>query len=556
VSIEQFRTILFVASASLLFLMWRAWQLDHAPQPATQQTTAAAARGVPASPPAAAGEQPTEVPPLPEGENRAGPVAAGAEATVSANLVHVRTDVLAAEIDPKGGTIVRVKLLHYPVKIDTPDQPFPLLDAGAVTRFVAQTGLIGKQPAPSHHALFKAKTRDYTLKPGQDELTVALEWADPAGVRVTKSYKFRRNSYVIDVDQTVENHLSKAWTGRMYAQFQRTDVTPKSSFVRRNYSFTGAVISSAEKPYEKLSFADMKKQNLARTVTGGWIGFIQHYFAAAWVPIQAGKNHIYSKALGNGLYALGTISPPLTVAPGKSGRLEAKMYAGPKIQRRLKALAPHLERTVDYGWLWFIAEPLFWLLQKIHAVVGNWGWAIILLTCLIKLVFFHLSATSYKSMARMRKLQPRIVALREHYSGDKQRMNQAMMQLYKKEKINPLGGCLPIAVQIPVFIALYWTLLESVELRQAPFIFWIHDLSVNDPYFVLPIIMGATMFFQQRLNPAPPDPLQAKVMMALPIVFTFFFLFFPAGLVLYWIVNNVLSIAQQWVITRKIVGTA
>lgn len=554
-SIDQLRTILLIASASLLFLMWRAWQTDHAPQPPPREATVQT-RGVPAPPKSAVTANRTEVPAPPVSDDRTRLPARTTEAEPPRDLIHVRTDALQATIDPKGGTIVSIKLLHYLLKLDSPDEPFPLLDAQSTTRYVAQTGLIGARAAPSHHALFTATRRDFSLKPGEDELSVTLNWANKEGLKVTKRYKFRRDSYLIEVTQTVENNLSAPWSGRMYAQLQRANVTPKSSFMRRNYSFTGGVISSAEKPYEKLSFSDMAKQDLARTVSGGWIGFIQHYFAAAWIPTQDTKNYIYSKALGQGLYALGIITPPLSVAPGKRGSLEVKLYAGPKIQQRLEKLAPHLERTIDYGWLWFIAEPLFWLLQKIHAVVANWGWAIIILTCLIKLVFFHLSATSYKSMARMRKLQPRIVALREHYSGDKQRMNQAMMQLYKKEKINPLGGCLPIAVQIPVFIALYWVLLESVELRQTPFMFWIRDLSVNDPYFVLPIIMGITMFLQQRLNPAPPDPLQAKVMMALPIVFTFFFLFFPAGLVLYWIVNNVLSIAQQWVITRKIVGTA
>jgi len=295
-------------------------------------------------------------------------------------------------------------------------------------------------------------------------------------------------------------------------------------------------------------------QNVDRTVSGGWVAMIQHYFVGAWLPGQDRLNHYYSKALADGRYVMGVVGPEQAVAPGATARFDMRTFIGPKDQDRMSAAAPNLERTVDYGWLFLIAEPIFWLLQFIHEYVGNWGWSIVILTLLIKLAFFHLSATSYKSMARMRKLTPRMQALRERYGDDRQKLNQAMMEIYKTEKINPLGGCLPILVQIPVFISLYWVLLESVELRQAPFMLWIQDLSVHDPYFVLPLLMGATMFIQQKLNPPPPDPIQAKVMMALPFVFTFFFLFFPAGLVLYWFVNNVLSIAQQWVITRKIVG--
>jgi YidC/Oxa1 family membrane protein insertase len=340
----------------------------------------------------------------------------------------------------------------------------------------------------------------------------------------------------------------------MYGQFQRSEVARQGGLFR-TYTYTGGVISGEEKPYEKIDFSDMRDVDLKRSETGGWIAMIQHYFTSAWVPSAEARNYYYSKAVAEDRFVLGVMTPEVSLAPQASGDVLLKLYAGPKVQERLKALSPHLERTVDYGWLWFIAEPLFWLLTWLHGFIGNWGFSIIILTMLIKLAFFHLSAASYKSMARMRKLQPRVMDLRDRFAGDKQKLNQAMMELYKKEKINPLGGCLPILVQIPVFISLYWVLLESVSLRQAPFILWIHDLSVHDPYFVLPLLMGITMFAQQKLNPAPPDPMQARIMMALPFVFTFLFLFFPSGLVLYWFVNNLLSIAQQWVITRKIVGT-
>jgi len=382
---------------------------------------------------------------------------------------------------------------------------------------------------------------------------VKLHWKSDDGVRITKIYTFHRDSYVVDLRYQVENGSAEPWAARMYGQFQRSEVVPEGGLFR-TYTYTGGVISGPEKPYEKIDFSDMRDVDLKRSQIGGWIAMIQHYFTSAWVPAAEGSNYFYSLAVADDRFVLGVMTPRVSVPPGGTGSVALRLYAGPKVQERLKAVSPNLERTVDYGWLWFLAEPLFWLLTKIYGFIGNWGFSIIVLTMLIKLAFFHLSATSYKSMARMRKLQPRVMDLRDRFAGDKAKLNQAMMELYKKEKINPLGGCLPILVQIPVFISLYWVLLESVSLRQAPFIFWIHDLSLHDPYFVLPLLMGITMFAQQKLNPAPPDPMQARIMMALPFVFTFLFLFFPSGLVLYWFVNNLLSIAQQWVITKKIVG--
>ena len=313
-----------------------------------------------------------------------------------------------------------------------------------------------------------------------------------------------------------------------------------------------AAVSSPDKRYEKIPFDDMAQQDISRDVPGGWAAMIQHYFISAWIPPRDATNHFYTKALPGERYLVGLAGPTREVAPGSVADLGLELYMGPKNQDRLAQIADGLDLTVDYGWLWFIAQPLFWLLKWLHKLVGNWGWAIVLVTVLIKLAFYHLSATSYRSMANMRRMAPRLQSLKERYGDDKQRLNQAMMELYKKEKINPLGGCLPILVQIPVFIALYWVLLESVEMRQAPFILWIEDLSIKDPYFVLPLIMGVSMYIQQKLNPAPPDPMQAKIMMSLPFVFTIFFAFFPSGLVLYWVVNNILSISQQWYITRKI----
>jgi YidC/Oxa1 family membrane protein insertase len=447
----------------------------------------------------------------------------------------------------------------YPVSLQEDDRPYQLFEYKPPNIFLAQSGLRGKTAteknyAPDHHAEFTAGNSEYTLADGSDTLDVVLDWKNDKGVRVRKIYTFERGSYQIHVRHQVENGSAETWSARMYGQFQRSEVAPEGGLFR-TYTYTGGVISGPEKPYEKIDFSDMRDLNLERNEDGGWIAMIQHYFTGAWIPSAEERNYYYSLAVSDDRFVLGAMTPWLSLEAGAAGALQLKLYAGPKIQDWLKAAAPNLERTVDYGWLWLIAEPLFWLLNWVYGFVGNWGVAIVVLTLLIKLAFFHLSATSYKSMARMRKLQPRIMDLRDRFAGDKQKLNQAMMELYKKEKINPLGGCLPILVQIPVFIALYWVLLESVELRQAPLFLWIEDLSVHDPFFVLPVLMGITMFAQQKLNPAPPDPMQARIMMALPFVFTFLFLFFPSGLVLYWFVNNLLSIAQQWVITRKIVGT-
>ena len=553
---EQIRLILIVALCVVSFLLWDAWQRDYGPKPppppaSTEQAVPDAASGGSASPGA-------DVPRAPEAaptERTAAPSSdAGADQPVRGRKVRVTTDVLAVDIDTVGGTIAGVDLRSYPVSNDKPDEPFRLLDDTDPRRyFIAQSGLTGAPSAPNHHTRFESATDTYELADGADYVDVPLRWRSDDGVEVVRTYRFKRDDYLVDVRTEVANGSEEAWHVAPYAQLQRGEPESEGGLFR-TYTYTGGILSGPEKPYEKVDFSDMESQDVDRDVVGGWVAMIQHYFAAAWIPGSEDTNHYYSKSLPYGRFAIGVVGPVATVSPGSTGEFTLSLYVGPKIQERMQDVAPHLERTVDYGWLWLIAEPLFWLLSWIHGFVGNWGWAIIILTVLIKLAFFQLSATSYKSMARMRKLQPRITALRERYGADKQRMNQAMMELYRKEKINPLGGCLPILVQIPVFIALYWVLLESVELRQAAFIGWLDDLSLHDPYFVLPVAMGVTMLIQQKLNPTPPDPMQAKIMMALPFVFTFFFLFFPSGLVLYWFVNNVLSIIQQWVITKKIVG--
>jgi YidC/Oxa1 family membrane protein insertase len=556
VPIEQLRNLLLIALVVVGFLLWQAWQKDYGPKP------------LPPAPSAAVSEDGTPVPVLEEDvpalptlgdqELASAPDMPTATAAPAYKKIRVRTDVLDLDINLRGGGIRRLALIDYPVSLTEKDTPFPLMEFQPPNIFLAQSGLRGKSTtvdgnAPDHHAEFTAAQSEYTLADGSDTLKVTLHWRSDDGVQVAKVYTFHRDSYTIDVHYEVKNGTSEPWNARMYGQFQRSEVEATGGLFR-TYTYTGGVISGPDKPYDKIDFSDMRDVDLKRSQTGGWIAMIQHYFTGAWVPSPEGRNYYYSKAVANDRFVLGVMTPPLSVAPGGTGSVQLTLYAGPKVQERLKAVAPNLERTVDYGWLWLIAEPIFWMLNWIHGVIGNWGFSIIVLTMLIKLVFFHLSATSYKSMARMRKLQPRVMDLRDRFSGDKQKLNQAMMELYKKEKINPLGGCLPILVQIPVFISLYWVLLESVALRQAPFILWIHDLSVHDPFFVLPVLMGITMLAQQRLNPAPPDPMQARIMMALPFVFTFLFLFFPAGLVLYWFINNLLSIIQQWIITKKIVG--
>jgi len=463
--------------------------------------------------------------------------------------IQVTTDLMKVEIDTAGGDVRQADLLQYAVAKNRPDEPYPLLNDNTAKIFVAQSGLLAATPVPNHHSLYKAAQTKYQLSNGVDEIKVPLTWTDGKGFTVTKTYTFHRNSYVVDVDFQVSNASGQVWSGRQYRQFERARAERKSRFI---YTFLGGVISSQTDKYKKLSFDDMDKENLGKEIKGGWAAMVDHYFLAAWIPGKDETDFLYSKALGDGLYVLGLSSAEKTIPAGGQGDFKSRLYLGPKLQDNLEAVAPNLDLTVDYGLLTFIAKPIFWLMKYIHSLVNNWGWTIILLVVVIKAAFFKLSEASYRSMANMRRLQPKLTQMRERYGDDRQKMSQAMMELYKKEKINPLGGCFPILIQIPVFISLYWVLLGSVEMRQAPFILWLNDLSAKDPYYVLPLLMGASMFIQQKLSPAPPDPLQAKIMMALPVVFTAFFAFFPSGLVLYWVTNNILSISQQWYITRNL----
>jgi len=539
------RTLLFAALAFTLLLMWQAWQEDYGPKPPAQQAADQT------------GDQATDMPSAPaapsDAPEAAGPAAPARPGLPSSERIRVYTDTLYLEIDTKVGDLRRADLLEYPIDADKPDEPVTLLQDQGAELFVTQSGLVAGDEgaaAPNHHAPYTSEQSEYRLSSDQDTLDVRLTWESDAGVEVTKVYTFHRGDYRIDLRYEVENRGQEAWRGHLYRQLLRTPPADGSSMFI--YTYTGGAFYTPEEKYEKIDFDDIAEANLSREAVGGWVAMMQHYFLGAWIPPQDETQQFYSKSPGSNRHILGIIGPARSVAPGSTGSFESKLYVGPKLHDRLAELATGLELTVDYGWLTIIAEPIFWLLSAIHGLLGNWGWSIIVLTLLIKLAFFKLSATSYKSMAQMRKLQPRLQSLKERYGDDRQKMSEAMMKIYREEKVNPLSGCLPILVQIPVFIALYWVLLESVEMRQADFALWLNDLSSPDPYFVLPILMGATMLIQHRLNPTPMDPIQAKVMMTLPIVFTVFFAFFPAGLVLYWVTNNTLSIAQQWYITRKI----
>ncbi|MFL6652635.1 MAG: membrane protein insertase YidC [Sulfurifustaceae bacterium] len=532
---DNYRLGLLIVLGVILMLIWRAWEEEHRPPASAPAATAPTAQPHPEG----------TVPPAPPSASAAAP------ATVSekGERITVTTDTIRAELDTQGGDLRRLSLLRHPVSVDRPNEPFALLEDSDQEFFIAQSGLIGHEGEyPTHKVRYTADKTQYQLPAGSAELRVPLHWQS-GGVRYTKTFIFYRGGYVVDVEYMIENRTPKEWSGFLYAQLVHSYVARGGMFSLPTY--TGGAVYTPESRYQKISFDDMASKPLNVEAAGGWAAMLQHYFVSAWVPAPKDRSQFYSDVLPNQRYVIGMKDlTPVVVAAGATGHASARLYAGPKDQERLKQIAPGLELTVDYGWLTVIAAPLFWLLSWIHHWIGNWGVSIILLTVLIKVAFYPLSATSYKSMAQMKKLQPKLQSLKERYGDDRQKLNQAMMELYKTEKINPLGGCLPIVIQIPVFLALYWVLLESVEMRQAPFALWIRDLSSPDPFFVLPIIMGITMYAQQLLNPQPPDPVQRRVFMIMPIAFTAMFLFFPAGLVLYWVVNNLLSILQQWRINQ------
>jgi YidC/Oxa1 family membrane protein insertase len=543
---ENQRLMLWLAFTCVLFLLYQAWVQDHRPAapsepvPATE-TPLPAPSELPAVPSAANGSSATSVTPS---ATSAAPTPASAAG--QGERIHVQTDVLDADIDTLGASLVRADLLHYPVHKGEA-QLVRLLDPTPATIFIIKSGVraVGGGPEPTHEALYKADASEYVLADDQDTLAVTLTW-EHAGLTARTTYTFKRGSYAIELTREVANATGSTWTGASYIQLQRRHVPVKRSRTSIDaYSFTGPVFDNGHK-YHKFKLEDLAKEPLNETVKGGWLASIQHHFLGAVVP---DPNHTtaYSSTVQGDVYTLTAIdTEPMSIDNGKAATFTDELFVGPKLQKQLKATADRLDLTVDYGLLTPIAQPLFWLLSKLHSLTGNWGWAIVLVTVIIKAVFYKLSETSGRSMAKMRKLQPRMKQLQERYRDDRQELSRKMMDLYKSEGANPMAGCLPILVQMPVFFALYWVLIESVEMRQAPFILWINDLSSRDPYFILPLLMGVTMFAQQKLNPAPPDPVQAKVMMIMPVVFTGLFAFFPAGLVLYWFVNNLLSILQQW----------
>ena len=577
------RYALLIALALVSWMMLVEWNVFREAHREAAESAVAAQEAAPATAVASPGDTPAEAqdPAPPGGElpSLPAPTSAPARPNVTAaaeaiapndERVRVETDSLVVDIALEGGDIVAVSLPRFLAEIDKPDRPFKLLEQASDRSYIAQSGLIGPNGTDTAEGRprFSSASRSLSLGKESKELLVDLVHTTAAGVQITKRFRFERGSYVVGVEYLVDNRSPAQWQAAMFGQLRRDDRPDPSATggALGIQPFLGFATRTVEEPYIKRSIADLAEEPYSAQTSGGWVALVQHYFISAWIPTPDHQNRfeLLRSDTGNNLGRF--TSPSVTLAPGQSATLAARFYAGPKDQYTLKTISAGLDLTVDYGWLWWIAQPLFALLSffatgRLHIFgwetelgsgTGNWGAAIILLTLFVKACFFQLSATSYKSMAKMRVLQPKMLELRERYGDDRQKLSQETMDLYRREKVNPLGGCLPILIQMPVFLALYWVLLESVELRQAPFLAWIDDLSVMDPYFVLPILMGASMYYQQKLNPPPPDPMQAKIFQFMPIIFTVFFLFFPAGLVLYWLVNNVLSIAQQWVITRQI----
>jgi len=560
ITAEMQRIMLLVALAATAYLLVLAWNDDYIKPMAVPGSTSAPVSTPVAEAPegfAEARDGAKEVPDTATSEAVAAPADVTATQLKSADrLVRVSTGAMEVWVDRLGGDIVRVRFPRYPVSIEQPDEPFLLLDSRADHVYVAQSGLIGRDgpDAGSHRPFYDAPGSEFDFSEGGElTLTVLND-----SIEIQKIFTFTPDEYLVGIRYEVINHSELPFEARQFAQMKRDsrDLHGGSSYTLGPKPYLGAALATNDERYHKLKFSELDDGPYKHVVDGGWMALVQHYFISAWVGNPGDENHYYGQKREDGDYVVGFTGPVKSIAPGASGQFAARFYAGPKDQDRLEAIAPNLNLTVDYGFLWWIAVPLFQVLKWLHGVVGNWGVAIILLTLLVKIVLYPLSAASYRSMANMRRVGPQMKRLQERYADDRQKLSQEMMSLYKKEKINPLGGCLPMLLQMPVFISLYWVLFESVELRQAPFFLWIEDLAVMDPFFVLPILMGGSMFLTQSLNPPVPDPMQARVMKFMPIMFTVMFLFFPAGLVLYWLVNNLLSLAQQWFITRQIEGAA
>jgi len=537
------RVLLYFTLFFIIYMIWAQWQIEYGPKPepvvVTQNGEKPATERIPLADVAVGSEQST-------------PLQAN-EAAVTSERIQIITDVIDVEIDTKGGDFRRVVLRKYSVTADAPEEKLILLTDAEINYHVAQSGLVSanKGTAPSHNAIYRSEQSVYRLAEGKDIIDVPLYWEGENGLKIKKVLTFRRNDYVVDVNYYITSGQQN-WSGSDYMQITRSRPVEinGNAFIR---TYTGGVVYNDEIKYEKYDFDDIAEENLNYQLTDGWLAMIQHYFLAAWLP-EPGKDNLYFSRYNRAKdhYTLGTRTSAVTVEAGQTGEITSRFVVGPKLQNKLEEIAPGLDLTVDYGVLTIFAKPLFWLLDFFHGIFENWGWAIIFLTITVKAVFYKLSEMSYRSMARMRKVAPRIQKMKEQFGDDRQAMSKAMMDMYKREKINPMGGCFPILVQMPVFISLYWVLLESVEMRHAPFVLWLTNLTDKDPYFVLPVLMGISMFIQQKLNPAPVDPIQQKVFQIMPFAFTIMFAFFPSGLVLYWVVNNILSITQQYIITKRI----
>jgi YidC/Oxa1 family membrane protein insertase len=545
------RTILWVVFTASLFLLWDAWN-KHNGQPSffSPAPRPVASGSAPAGASSAAGV------PAPVAGGAAAPTPAAAGAAPAGEQLVVKTDVYEATLDSRGGDIVRLALLKHADDAD-PKKPLVLFDRSGQRHYVAQSGLITKQPGvvlPNHLTLMKLLPGDATLKDGVDTLAVTFESPDEGGAKLRKTYTFKRGQYTIGVKHEVINTSAGPLQPELYLQLVRDGTIPPSSMFMAPTSFTGPAVYTDEKHFQKVEFADINKGKAehAASADNGWIGMVQHYFNTAWLVPQKAPREFRTKDLQNNLYSVSMVLPLGTVAPGATVASEAMLYAGPQEENKLQVLAPGLELVKDYGWFTVLAKPLFWLLDKLHTLIGNWGWAIVALVVLLKIAFYWLNASAYRSMAKMKAINPRVMELRERYKDKPQQMQQEMMRIYREEKVNPIGGCLPILVQMPFFIALYWVLLSSVEMRNAPWIGWITDLSAKDPLYILPLLMTLSTLFQTWLNPTPPDPVQAKMMWIMPLMFSVFFFFFPAGLVLYWLTNNILGIAQQWFINKRL----
>ncbi|MDX1455333.1 MAG: membrane protein insertase YidC [Gammaproteobacteria bacterium] len=553
------RLFLYGAFFFVVFLLWQAWQKEQAPT-ASVVAESPAGEAVDASAPQASADIPV-VEGLPSSDAPTADQAPAASAlpeqreepaVAAGEPVRVQTDVYDIVINTRGADINVARLTNYPRESRDDKEVVELLSDEGQRLFIMQSGLRAKNdaPAPDHRSVYQTAANSYELQAGEDHLEVSFFWQGD-GVEIEKRYRFERGSYRVGLEYIVTNTTDSAWRGDQYLQLKKYHVPPERSlFDPSSFAYNGPVIYDEE--YEKLDLEDISEQRVSRDAEGGWVAMLQHYFAAAVIPPQGTVNRLYAAEVGRSTYRIGFVQPEQGIPSGSSRTFGSELFLGPKLQDQLATAAPKLELAVDYGMLTIIAEPLFWLLDNIHGLIGNWGWAIILLVLLIKAVFYKLSEASGKSMAKMRQVQPRIQALKERYGDDREKMNRAMMELYQKEKINPAAGCLPMLIQFPVFIALYWVLLESVELRQADFMLWLNDLSTPDPFYVLPVLMGLAVWGQQKMNPTPPDPIQQKLLMIMPVMMAFFATVMPSGLVLYWVVNSVLTAAQQWQINRVI----